>query len=204
MAEPVPRPGTSLAASDGDRRGFFTRVAAICIGLVVGLFPVLSGLAVLFDPLRRKAGKSGMVRVASLAAVPDDGVPRQFRVVLAQKDDAWTRHTNVPVGAVYLVRQPGSTKVLALHSTCPHAGCFVSYLRGEGLFGCPCHRSSFGLDGKRVDPASSPSPRDMDSLECEVRTAARGDGPAGDGDGQEVWVRFQNFQIATPEKIAKA
>ena len=59
----------------------------------------------------------------------------------------------------------------------------------ESGFACPCHRSSFDLDGA-VDDPSSPSPRDMDALDVEVRN------------GDEVWVRFQNFLPGREDKTA--
>lgn len=194
MAESPVRPDTSgPAAIAGQRRGFFARLAAIVIGGVVGLFPFVSGLAVFLDPLRRRGANGHWVRLTTLDALPDDGVPRQFNVVLPQKDDAWTRTLRVPVGSAYLVRQPGSSAVSAFNATCPHAGCLIAYLDAARHFGCPCHKSEFGLDGRRTDAAASPSPRDMDRLECEVRSSANASRP-------EVWVHFENFQIATSEK----
>ncbi|HEY0883234.1 MAG TPA: Rieske (2Fe-2S) protein, partial [Archangium sp.] len=111
--------------------------------------------------------------------------PRKFSV-LATKVDAWNRTPNVPVGAVYLQRLPGN-KVRALNVVCPHAGCFVDYKGDKNNFHCPCHNSSFGLDGTILDP-KSPSPRPLDALEVEVR-------------GNEVWVKFQNFRAGVHEKI---
>src|SRR5262249_17337269 len=114
-----------------------------------------------------------------------------FPVIDAARDDAWTRVQNVPVGSVQLIRQPNSDEILALNSTCPHAGCLVPYSAEKDCFACPCHTSMFDLTGARIDPAPSPSPRDMDTLNCEVRDGA-------------VWVEYQNFQIATPEKKPRA
>ena len=73
-------------------------------------------------------------------------------------------------GAVYLRRRGDS--IAALNVVCPHAGCFVNVAADRSSFLCPCHKSSFDLDGAVNDPAS-PSPRDMDALEVEVRTATR-------------------------------
>jgi len=101
--------------------------------------------------------------------------------------DAWSRTPNVPVGAVYLQRV-GENKVRALNVVCPHAGCFVDYRPANGNYFCPCHNSSFALDGKILDP-KSPSPRGLDELPVEVRN------------GTEVWVTFQNFRAGVHEKI---
>src|SRR5581483_4416842 len=108
-----------------------------------------------------KAGAAIAVRVTTLEALPEDGVPRQFPV-LASRTDAWSRTPSARVGAVYLRRSSGGT-VQALNVVCPHAGCFVDFLAERNGFLCPCHNSSFDLEGKIADPAS-PSPRALDSL----------------------------------------
>jgi menaquinol-cytochrome c reductase iron-sulfur subunit len=169
-----------------ERRNFLTKAAAIVIGGILAAIAPIAGLFVAFDPLRRKTDSGGAVRVASLNALPEDGEPRKFPV-LATKIDAWNRTPNVPVGAVYLQRFKDGT-VRALNVVCPHAGCFVDFRAAQNHFHCPCHNSSFALDGKILDP-KSPSPRALDELSVEIRN------------GSEVWVKFQNFRAGTHEKI---
>jgi menaquinol-cytochrome c reductase iron-sulfur subunit len=169
-----------------DRRGFLKKAFSIVIGGLVGLVPGIAGLTMLVDPLRRKSAAGAAVKVATLDAIPADGVPRKFPV-LADKTDAWNKFKDVPIGAVYL-RRTGDRKVEALNVVCPHAGCFVDFSGDRGRFLCPCHNSSFTVDGKIADP-SSPSPRALDSLPVEVR-------PDG-----AVLVTFQNFQAGRPEKV---
>jgi len=103
--------------------------------------------------------------------------------------DAWNRFPKQPVGAVFL-RRTARDQVLALQVVCPHAGCFVDYDEAKQRFFCPCHKASFDLEGKRLE-ASSESPRDLDTLEVEVR-------------GSEVWVKFERFQPGTSDKIPQA
>jgi menaquinol-cytochrome c reductase iron-sulfur subunit len=169
-----------------DRRNFLAKAAAVVIGGIVTVIPPAAGLLVFLDPLRRKSETGGAVFVANLAAIPESGEPRKFPV-LATRVDAWNRTPNVPIGAVYLQRLEGN-RVRALNVVCPHAGCFVDFKGTRNNFHCPCHNSSFGLDGKVLDP-KSPSPRPLDSLEAEVRN------------GSEVWVKFQNFRAGVHEKI---
>jgi menaquinol-cytochrome c reductase iron-sulfur subunit len=88
---------------------------------------------------------------------------------------------------VYLQRLKDN-KVRALNVVCPHAGCFVDYRAANNNYFCPCHNSSFGLDGSIQDP-KSPSPRGLDELPVEIRN------------GSEVWVTFQNFRAGVHEKI---
>lgn len=168
------------------RRSFFTKLAAGAIGALVALVPLAAGLATYFDPLRRRGGGSRFVRVTPVDAIPSDGRPALFRVVM-DRVDAWTEYENEPVGAVYLRRVDG--KVEAFNAVCPHLGCFVSL--GEKRFQCPCHNSAFEFDGQRVDPASSPAPRNLDVLAVDETKLAQG----------EVWVEFRNFIAGKPEKI---
>lgn len=176
------------------RRGFLTKLGAIFTGGLVAVFPFMAGLVAVTDPLRRNKGQAREIRVATLDALPDDGVPRAFPVI-ADRQDAWTHYPPEPIGAVYLVRDPGQSTVRAMNATCPHAGCFVGYLAAEKYFRCPCHTSAFDREGRILSDISRVPPRDMDQLECEVRDA---------GGTDEIWVRFQNFQTGIKEKIAKA
>ena len=171
------------------RRGFFKAALATFIGSILGLVPLGAGLAVFLDPLRRRSSASTAVRITSLEAVPEDGIPRKFPV-LATRVDAWNKFSQVPVGAVYLRRTPGGP-VQAFNVVCPHAGCFVDYVVERGLFLCPCHNSTFTPAGRIADRAS-PAPRGMDMLEVELR------------EQKEIWVKFVNFQAGRAEKIPVA
>jgi Rieske Fe-S protein len=178
---------TSHAApADSQRRGFLVKSGAVVLGALAGLVPAFSGLVVFLDPLRRRGNSDSLVRVTTLDSLPDDGIPRQFPVI-AERVDAWNRSLE-PVGAVYLRRQPGQEQPECWTATCPHAGCFVDFDTTSRSFKCPCHNSSFQIDGQIIQP--SPSPRAMDTLECKLQ-------------GQEVLVRFENFYTGKTEKVAK-
>ena len=178
MSEPSPNP---------ERRDFLKQAGSIAIGTAIGLPPVVAGLCTVLDPLGRKGGASQFIHVTSLNALPEDGTPRQFPVV-ADRQDAWNKFPQVRVGAIYLRRIAAAT-VHAINVVCPHAGCFVNFSPESKHYLCPCHKSTFGMDGKIKDPAS-PSPRGLDVLDVELRN------------GTEVWVRFQNFRAGVAEKVA--
>jgi len=170
-----------------DRRNFLQEVAVIILGALLGGIPAGAGLIVLSDPLRlRRREQAGWTRITSVDAVPADGVPRKFPAI-ATRMDAWNRYPGVPVGAVYL-RRTEAGEVQALNVMCPHAGCFVNYAAENREFRCPCHGSTFTVDGQIKDPAS-PSPRALDRLAAEVRE--RG----------EIWVEFQNFSAGRKDKV---
>jgi menaquinol-cytochrome c reductase iron-sulfur subunit len=174
-------------AAQPDRRDFLTKAGAIVIGGGLALVAPVAGMVVFLDPLRRKSEAGAAVLVGSLDALPTDGTPRQFPVK-ATRVDAWNTTPNVPIGAVYLQRLKDGG-VRALNVACPHAGCFVDFRPTEDGYHCPCHNSSFALDGQIKDP-SSPSPRGLDELPAEIRN------------GNEIWVKFENFRPGVKEKIA--
>jgi menaquinol-cytochrome c reductase iron-sulfur subunit len=168
------------------RRKFIKNAAAVVFGGVAVAPPVCAGLSTLLDPLRHQDSAEGQwVRVAALAAAPDDNVPRQFSVI-GDQVDAWTKTPNTPIGAVFVRRSPKG-EIVALNVVCPHAGGFIDYIPSEGCFLCPLHKSLFNPDGSVKDP-KSPAPRAMDSLAVEVRDGA-------------IWVRFENFRTGISEKI---
>ena len=171
-----------------NRRGFITKALAVCCGGLATLAPVGAAIWAVLDPLRRTAGAGSFLRVADLSNLPDDGQPRQFPVI-TDRVDAWTGYAAEPIGAVYVKREKGSDTVEALSATCPHAGCFVEMDKESKCFRCPCHNSSFTLDGGIVAP--SPSPRPMDSLECQIDKSG------------SILVKWQNFYTGIEEKVAR-
>jgi len=166
------------------RRELFKKLASGVIGLGLVLVPLGAGIVFLLDPLRRGSQKRGFKRVASAEGLPL-GVPRSF-TVSGTRSDAWETAEEVPIGAVYLIRQP--QEIQAFQVTCPHAGCFVDYDPANQRFLCPCHESSFNLDGSLKDPRS-PAPRGLDRLEVKVQ-------------GSDVLVRYQEFRRGIREQIA--
>lgn len=178
----------AASAPEGDpRRSFLAKVMATIGGGLATLTPVAAGVWMSLDPLRRKSSAAAFLPITEIESVPDDGMPRQFPVI-SDRTDAWTGFAAEPIGAVYLRREAGSETVEAFTATCPHAGCFIELDKRDRCFRCPCHNSSFTLDGGIVSP--SPSPRTMDTLECEVH------------DGRVV-VKWENYYSGIAEKVAR-
>lgn len=189
----MPEPPETIDTSGATRRG----IIATIIGGFVGLFPLAAGLFTFASPLRGRQGTAAaddkpgrLVRIATLAALPDDGVPRQFPVI-ADRQDAWTRYQNEAIGAVYIRRQSGSDEIEAFNATCPHAGCFVAFNRDRDAYQCPCHDSAFSVDGTLN---YGPSPRGLDQLDAEVRPV---------GDQREIWIRYVDYYAGIDEKVPK-
>ncbi|MEQ8787327.1 MAG: Rieske 2Fe-2S domain-containing protein [Pirellulaceae bacterium] len=206
------QPSTSPAGPG--RRDVLTAATATVVGLVLALFPFAAGAMVFLDPvLRRKEETPGgdsdgapgkWLRITNLSAIPSDGTPVQFAVIDDLKN-AWNLQPNQPIGAVYLRRIVGETEstpdgaapeIEAFNAICPHAGCFVAYQGDSETYLCPCHNSSFALDGEKIDKpgAFNPSPRPMDRLTVDETRVA---------EDNEVWVRFVNYYPGQHEQVPK-
>ncbi len=184
------------------RRDFLTGAVAVAIGTVISLVPISLGVVTFLDPLRRNRkkparfgtgsdGPEGYIRVASLDALAVGAPPVRFAVITDYRD-AWNFLPAQPVGAVYLQRLEDDT-LRCFHATCPHAGCSVSFR--NDAFHCPCHNSSFAVDGTQLDQPGkeNPSPRDLDQLDIDADRLKAG----------EVWVRFVNYYTGTEDKVEK-
>ncbi len=171
------------------RRDFVTKALAIAVGSIVAVIPIVASLITALDPLlRRRSGvlgadENGFLKVTSASSLDSTGAPRMFTVI-ADLQDAWNKFPQTEIGSVYL-RQTDDGTIEAFTARCPHLGCTVNYKPNEKLFGCPCHDSSFKLDGTRNNEIP---PRGMDSLEAQNR------------DG-EIWVRFQKFRAGIHDRV---
>ena len=162
-----------------DRKTSFPNTLTTVVGLRVVLSPLFS----------RKAG--GIVaRLTTLDSLEVGGPPQAFKVI-ADKTDAWTTYKDLPLGMVYVQR---STKgeLTVFSATCPHLGCVVEFRNtekdGEHFF-CPCHESSFNVDGS-LAPNNTQAKRGLDTLEIDQEKLVAG----------EVWVRFRKFKANIVEK----
>ncbi|MEQ8212103.1 MAG: Rieske (2Fe-2S) protein [Lacipirellulaceae bacterium] len=187
--------GKPVSNSPNDRR---TAIAAILAGAAAVLTPIAAGVASFLTPLFKKK-ESPKVRVALLSQVPEDGVPRSFPVI-TDRQDAWTGYEASKVGAVFLVRNSGEKVPTAFTAKCPHAGCQIGYTPGDTAFKCPCHTSSFNLDGSRVRGDKEVSPRDMDSLPVELKDIAIKSETGDVNEATEVYVEFIDYQTGHAEK----
>lgn len=192
MSDTLETPEAGGAHGGETRRGFLTGFLAGAVGAFAGLVPLASGMAFFLGPIVRKrkggTGRRDAEGYLSLNvtpdALPDDGTPQLFKVY-DDVVDAWNKFLNVEVGSVWVRKMPNG-QVLAFSSICPHLGCAVDHRSSENDFYCPCHQSAFELDGKKKNDIP---PRPMDSL--QTKTDA----------GNRIWVKYQAFRSAIPEKV---
>lgn len=180
------------AVSPAERRSALAAMAAIISGAIITLTPLLAGGIFSLDPVRRKrtrflgADADGYLPVIELALLPADGTPVR-QVIKADIKDAWNIFKGRTLGTVYLRQVAGATPpVIAFNDTCPHLGCKVNYQASAHHFFCPCHASTFDLDGTKINKIP---PRNLDSLEVKVQ------------DGK-VWVKYQDFKGGIEHKEA--
>jgi Rieske Fe-S protein len=169
------------------RRDVF-RFATVGLSSLIALVLAIPGVAYIVSPLRRKTDGAGFETLTRLNQLTP-GVPRSFAVIQDRRD-AWVTYPREPVGSVWLIRQPDGTDppVLAFTAECPHLGCAVNLTADATGFLCPCHTSSFQLDGR---PKNQVPPRPMDRLEVQLSS----------GEEPEVRVKFQRFRTQSEEQI---
>ena len=173
------------------RRSFFSQVAAIVVSLLAGIVPVATALVVFLNPLRRRVEGSQWIAITPLDALPADGRPYRFPVI-TDRWDAWNSYPPEAIGSIYLRRTSKTENPVALSSICPHLGCSVDFSTKKDEFICPCHNSMFTVDGARIDPATSPSPRNLDTLDVKIRP-----------EDNQVMVHYLRFKSGTRKKHAE-
>ena len=103
------------------------------------------------------------------AAGPRELVPEgaTWQPVMAVAAVPAGRAVRFSTGAVegFVVNHRG--RYLALSAVCTHLGCLLQ--EGDGRLNCPCHRTTFGLDGAVVEHELSRGPASLPSLRTRVR-----------------------------------
>jgi menaquinol-cytochrome c reductase iron-sulfur subunit len=185
----IPPSEPAVGVQEIRRRRFVVEAAAFVIGAIATLIPGAAAVAYFLTPIFKKKGDAsakydGFVMVGTAQNLKPGGPPQFFKV-MGVKHDAWTTYPSTSLGAVY-VRKDEDGKLHCLNARCPHLGCTVKYQADKTDFLCPCHASSFSLNGQRSNQIP---PRNLDELEVEIRNE------------NEVWVKFQNFRAGREAKI---
>jgi menaquinol-cytochrome c reductase iron-sulfur subunit len=183
---------TPALPAEPQRRGFLAGLVAIVAGAFITLAPLTAGSMFALDPIRRKRAKylgsdtDGFFAVTREAELPDDGSPIRF-TIKADLVDAWNLFKDRTIGTVYLRKIPAAVNsVIAFTDVCPHLGCKITYQSSAHQYFCPCHASTFDLEGAKINKIP---PRNMDELETKVING-------------EVWVKYQDFRGGIAEKTA--
>jgi len=140
------------------RRSFYSAVIAGLGGLMTATLAAPAAAYLLIRPKSQK--QSDLVAAADLAQLtvgkPEEVVFRRTRVdgwrVLNEKATAW-------------VLRKDDRNVVAFAPQCTHLGCAYHWDEKENNFLCPCHTSTFSIDGKVL---TGPAPRPLDRLVTKV------------------------------------
>jgi Rieske Fe-S protein len=170
---------------EGTRRDFFLQASGAAIMGCALLAPAVPSVIVFFSPLTGAKTQGHLVQLTRLEELSIGAAPQLFQV-MAEPTDAWSKKPLQSIGAAYLQRID-EKRVRAFNALCPHVSGSLVFRESGQDFYCPLHESKFSVEGKRSS-TSSPSPRDMDELEVEIRAEG------------EVWVTFKNFAPNIPEK----
>lgn len=189
------KPSDAPSAEAGTSRRKLITLMTHGLGALLTAVIATGPIAMALDPLIRrkkaaKEGDEGFSRVGSVGRFAVGGAP--VRVVLKEdRQDAWLSQPGVPVGSV-LVQRTAEAEFRVFSATCPHLGCAVNYIGSDKRFGCPCHRSSFGLDGAKQEPTAdgkaNPSPRGLDPLEWRI-------------EGGQLAIKWERFQTGTADRV---
>jgi menaquinol-cytochrome c reductase iron-sulfur subunit len=140
------------ASDNGTRRRFFVAWLYGLWGLI-GATLGLPALVYLLLPPKAK-DEAEWVEIGELerlpANAPEEVVFRRHRKdgwkVISEKTTAW-------------VRKVSESEVLAFAPICTHLGCAYHWDEQKQNFLCPCHTSTFGLEGQVL---AGPAPRPLD------------------------------------------
>ena len=134
------------------RRSFYSAAIAGLGGLMTAALAVPAAAYLFIRPRSQK--QSDFVPAADLSQLtvgkPEEVVFRRTRVdgwrVLNEKSTAW-------------VLRKDDQNVVAYTPQCTHLGCAYHWDEKENNFLCPCHTSTFSIDGKVLN---GPAPRPLD------------------------------------------
>lgn len=72
--------------------------------------------------------------------------------------------TYIKKAKIFIYRLDDSVQVLDAH--CTHMGCLLNYDKLSKKFNCPCHKSQFSIEGKRL---KGPANRNLDKISFVVK-----------------------------------
>jgi menaquinol-cytochrome c reductase iron-sulfur subunit len=140
------------------RRKFHVSVIFTLWAVMTGALSIPAAIYLITPARRRRmsdwveAGDVGHLKPNK----PEEFVFRRERLdgwkITDEKSTAW-------------VIRKGDAEVVAFAPQCTHLGCAYTYDDKNNEFLCPCHVSTFGLDGKVL---TGPAPRALDRFEVKL------------------------------------
>ena len=139
------------------RRNFYQRVI-YSIGAVISAALALPAAAYLFVSPRRQSD-TGWAEAGDVSTL----TPNKPQEVVFQKKrvDGWKR--SFQRATAWVVKT--ETEVVAFTPQCTHLGCGYHWDDDKQHFLCPCHASTFSIEGEVL---TGPAPRALDRYESRV------------------------------------
>jgi menaquinol-cytochrome c reductase iron-sulfur subunit len=142
-----------------NRRTFYLTFIYGLWALIGITLAIPAAIYLLFPPRPRKerewveAGNLSQL----LPEVPEEWVFRRNRVdgwkVTSERTTAW------------VLKKKSNQEVVAFGPQCPHLGCAYHWEARSQTFLCPCHNSTFSIEGEVL---TGPSPRALDRYETKI------------------------------------
>ena len=141
-----------------DRRGFHLTIISGIWALIGAAISLPAAMYLMAVP--RSKSETDWTDVGEISSVPigkpQEVVFRRNRVdgwkVISEKNTAW-------------VVRKSEKELIALAPQCTHLGCAYHYEQRTNEFVCPCHTSSFSLEGAVL---TGPAPRPLDRYEIRL------------------------------------
>ncbi len=158
---------TEPVAENPSRRGFVNAVI-YALGAVMGAALAIPAARYLFLPPKTRK-QQAWVEAGDVSRLAIDAPQEMtFRRIHA---DGWKIYSEK--GTAWVVKFPDD-KVVAYSPICTHLGCAYHWDAENSEFLCPCHGSTFALDGRVL---SGPAPRPLDRYEIKIENARLWLGP---------------------------
>jgi menaquinol-cytochrome c reductase iron-sulfur subunit len=127
-------------------------------GIITAAFAVPAGIYLLLPPKQKKAGQ--WVDAADVSQLPPN-VPEEI-VFRRNRVDGWKITSEK--STAWVVKTSGNG-VVAFAPQCTHLGCAYHWDEEHKYFLCPCHTSTFDLQGRVL---GGPAPRPLDRYETKI------------------------------------
>ncbi len=142
-----------------NRRTFYERTI-LALGGLINAALAIPAVGYLFGS-NKSEQSDGWTDAGSLSVL-QEGKPTEI-VVQRSRHDAW--RTAVEKLNIWAVKQ-NDEQVIAYAPQCPHLGCGYHWVAERDVFLCPCHDSTFSIDGEVL---TGPSPRPLDRFETRIQ-----------------------------------
>ena len=140
------------------RRSFYTVLINLLGGLIAAIVAIPAAAYLLLKPKGDETDQ--LVEIGDAATLEVDQ-PKEV-VFFRKRVEGWK--SSKEKTTAWVVKN-GSGEVVVFDPQCTHLACAYHWEDGQKMFLCPCHTSSFGIDGKVL---GGPAPRPLDRYVTKI------------------------------------